>query len=127
MRKQFKLWLYACDEPTCNVTALDDPVGWWVGKSHKFHYCPAHLTPPCLRCEKPMRRDRAKAADFPGTVAYNGHGLCQSCWQALHRADRVSPVDNVPKHTLDSVRNLVKGVAGEDIILAALGIKKEDA
>lgn len=34
----------------------------------------------CLGCRKPMRPNKAKLADHPGTVMHHGRNLCQTCY-----------------------------------------------
>lgn len=44
-------------------------------------------TRTCLECGRPMRSQRTRIANAPGTVAYKGRGLCQSCYAAAQRVD----------------------------------------
>lgn len=43
----------------------------------------------CAHCQRPTRRHKARATDFPGTVRERGRGLCEMCWRHLTRAGRI--------------------------------------
>lgn len=47
-----------------------------------------HTKPPehCLDCGKKMRTSSQLLADFPGTVAHRGQGVCDGCTKARKRA-----------------------------------------
>lgn len=65
-----------CQEDTKASRAVRRPVG------------PTHTQ--CLKCGRRMRAHGAKVADYPGTVAQGGRGLCQTCHK-WRRSDNVSP------------------------------------
>lgn len=48
----------------------------------------------CVRCERPLRGHRDKAADHPGTVLVRGDGRCKACLR-VHSADPARPVFNL--------------------------------
>ena len=36
----------------------------------------------CRQCDRPMRPNRARAADYPGTLAHKARMLCSGCYNA---------------------------------------------
>lgn len=47
-----------------------------------------HSKPPsdCVDCGKPMRTSNQRLADFPGTTAHRGQGVCDGCTKKRKRA-----------------------------------------
>lgn len=45
----------------------------------------------CLSCKRRMRPQRARAVDWPGTIAYHSHGVCGSCRKAQRRGAPPGP------------------------------------
>lgn len=93
------------------------------------YYCDEHRYDPCVKCERPMRRNGQKAADHPGTVGRNTLDTCSSCYARARRVgEYTGDLQPDPEH-LRIVSDLVNArFAGNDLFLiaSALGVQDVD-